>query len=42
VSADAYCIISNDTHLQEAKKSDFPKVQVLTITEFEKEFKDKN
>lgn len=34
ISANAYCIISNDNHLQEAKKSDFPKVQVLTLNEF--------
>lgn len=38
ISADAY-IISNDIHLQEAKKSEFPVVNVLTLKEFEKEFK---
>ena len=41
VSSDAYCIVSNDAHLQEAKKSEFPIVQVLTLMEFEKEFRDK-
>jgi uncharacterized protein len=41
ISADAYCIVSNDAHMQEAKKSEFPLIHVLTLTEFEKEFKDK-
>jgi uncharacterized protein len=38
ISSDAFCIVSNDRHFQEAKESNFPKVQVLTVSEFSKLF----
>ncbi len=39
VSSGAACIISNDRHLQQLKEIDFPKIQILTLAEFEKEYK---
>ncbi len=36
ISADADCIISNDKHFQILKTITFPKVNVLTLNEFEK------
>ena len=40
ISANSF-IISNDRHFRELQSIDFPKVNVFTLEEFEKEFKDK-
>lgn len=39
ISANAHCIVSNDKHFQEVNKIDFPKVLIMTLSEFEKGFK---
>jgi len=39
ISADADCIVSNDKHFQILKNIDFPKVIILTLNEFENQFK---
>ena len=40
IAAGAHCIVSNDHHFRILKTIDFPKVQVLTLQEFEVKFKD--
>jgi len=40
ISANAVCIISNDTHFDILREIEFPKVGILTLDEFEKLFKD--
>ncbi len=39
VSSNAYCLVSNDKHFNIAKNIDFPKILILHLEEFEKEFK---
>ena len=39
VSSDAYCIVTNDRHFNEAKKIDFPPVTIMSLDEFEKEYR---
>lgn len=39
VSSGTACIISNDRHFRQLKEIDFPKIQILTLAEFEKEYK---
>lgn len=41
VSSDAYCILTNDKHFNEVKEISFPKVKILSLTEFAKKFKPK-
>lgn len=40
ITSDALCIVSNDGHFQVLKSIDFPKVDVLTVSEFEQSYKD--
>lgn len=35
IASNAVCIVSNDRHFQVLKEIDFPKVNVLTLSEFE-------
>ena len=42
ISANAVCIISNDNHFGGLKSIDFPRVKVLTLADFDKEYKNKN
>ena len=39
VSAEAYCLVTNDRHFNEAKKVDFPPISIKSLEEFEREFK---
>lgn len=39
VAADAFCIVSNDRHFRPYKNNDFPPLKVLTLVEFEAQFK---
>ncbi|MBN1187177.1 MAG: putative toxin-antitoxin system toxin component, PIN family [Bacteroidales bacterium] len=39
ISSGAYCIVTNDKHFKELKEEDFPYVKVLSLEEFEAEFK---
>ena len=39
ISAKADLILSNDSHFRVLKKTDFPKVEVLTLSEFETRYK---
>ena len=39
IVADALCIVSNDGHFQVLKTIEFPKVDVLTVDEFEQRYK---
>ncbi|MFN7120232.1 MAG: putative toxin-antitoxin system toxin component, PIN family [Saprospiraceae bacterium] len=39
VTANAVCIVSNDTHFQILKKIPFPKVTILTLQEFEDQYR---
>jgi len=39
VSADAYCLVTNDKHFNVVKEIDFPKIKISSLKEFEKEFK---
>ncbi len=41
ITSDAVCIVSNDGHFQVLKLVDFPKVDVLTVSEFEQAHKDR-
>lgn len=41
IAAGAFCIVSNDRHLQPFKTLEFPPLRVLTLEEFEREFKGK-
>lgn len=41
ISSDADCIISNDRHFQILKAVAFPQVNIITLVEFENEFKSK-
>ena len=41
ISGNAECIVSNDRHFQILKTVGFPKVNILTVVEFERQFKDK-
>ncbi len=38
VSSNAYCLVSNDKHFNIARNIDFPKILILNLEEFEKEF----
>lgn len=38
ISADAYCLVSNDGHFNVLRTLEFPAVNVLTLAEFEREF----
>lgn len=35
IAANAVCLVSNDNHLQILKTINFPRVEILTLTEFE-------
>jgi putative PIN family toxin of toxin-antitoxin system len=39
IAANARAIVSNDRHFQILKTIDFPRVSILTLVEFEKEFR---
>jgi uncharacterized protein len=39
ISSNAYCLVSNDKHLNVAKEIDFPKLNILRLEEFESAFK---
>ena len=39
ITADAVCLVSNDKHFQILKTIDFPKVNILTLREFEEQYK---
>ena len=39
IAANAQAVVSNDRHFQTLKTIGFPKVPILTLTEFEKEFR---
>ena len=39
VASNAICLVSNDNHFQFLKTIDFPKVTILTLSEFEAEYK---
>ncbi len=39
ISANATCIVSNDRHFQVLKTLDFPKVAIMTMPEFEQQYK---
>lgn len=39
IAADCICLISNDRHFRVLETIDFPKVQVLTLSEFESQYK---
>ena len=39
IAANAQAVVSNDRHFQNLKTIGFPKVPILTLTEFEKEFR---
>lgn len=38
VSADAYCLVTNDHHFDVARKLDFPPINIVSLDEFKKEF----
>lgn len=38
IASNAICIVSNDRHFDEAKKEEFPHVDVVTISDFIKRF----
>ncbi len=40
IASDAICLVSNDSDLKPLLKIDFPKVNLLTLIEFEKQYKD--
>jgi uncharacterized protein len=40
IASDAICLVSNDSDLKPLLKIDFPKVNLLTLLEFEKKYKD--
>jgi uncharacterized protein len=40
VAAGAFCIVSNDRHLQPFKTLEFPPLRVLTLDEFEVQFRE--
>lgn len=40
ISANAICLVSNDSHFQILKTINFPQVKVLTLNEFTTEYKD--
>ncbi len=39
ITASAVCLVSNDRHFQVLKTIDFPKVNILTLREFEEKYK---
>lgn len=39
ITAEAVCLVSNDKHFQILKTIDFPKVNILTLREFEEQYK---
>ena len=39
IAGDALCLVSNDKHFSVLKKTDFPKVNWLILTEFEEQYK---
>jgi predicted nucleic acid-binding protein len=39
IAANASCIVTNDKHFNEVKQHKFPKVNVLSISEFENKFR---
>lgn len=39
VASNAVCLVSNDRHFQEVKKVTFPQVNILTLMEFEDQYK---
>lgn len=39
IASNAVCIVSNDKHFQALKSIDFPKVNLLTLSEFEAAYK---
>ena len=41
VAANAICLVSNDVHFKILKTLTFPVVTLLTLLEFEKEYKEK-
>ena len=41
IAANAYCIVSNDKHYRVLKDIDFPRVNIMTLEGFEREFKQK-
>ena len=40
IAANAEFIVSNDAHFQKLKQLDFPRIEVLTLKEFEERFKE--
>ena len=40
ITADAVCLVSNDKHFQVLKTIDFPNVTILTLREFEEQYKE--
>lgn len=38
IASNAVCIVSNDSHFRELRSIDFPRVDVLTLAEFEKKY----
>ena len=39
ITANAVCLVSNDKHFQVLKTIDFPKVNILTLQEFEEKYR---
>lgn len=39
IASNAMCIVSNDAHFQVLRSVDFPNVPILTLTEFESEYR---
>jgi putative PIN family toxin of toxin-antitoxin system len=39
ISASADCLVSNDSHFQKLKTLEFPRINVMTLAEFESQFK---
>ena len=42
IAANAEFIVSNDAHFQKLKQLDFPRIEVLTLKEFEERFKEES
>lgn len=40
IATNAICLVSNDNHFQVLKTIDFPKVEILKLSEFEDNYKD--
>jgi putative PIN family toxin of toxin-antitoxin system len=39
IASNAFCLVSNDAHFRQLKNIPFPKVNILTLLEFEEKFK---